>query len=108
VTKADPPTLTIHGDKDGPGAAPTIGADHGQAEISRRAVRLVIKPGAAHGWARWQDDMRTIADWFDKYLKNRRAGSLHTFGKQAMDSDGNSTNPTLSCHVARGIAAEPS
>ena len=30
---------------------------------------LVVKPGAGHGWPNWFDDMRTIADWFDKYLK---------------------------------------
>ena len=31
--------------------------------------KLVIKPGEAHGWSKWHDDMRTITDWFDKYLK---------------------------------------
>jgi dipeptidyl aminopeptidase/acylaminoacyl peptidase len=32
-------------------------------------ARLVVKPGAGHGWPQWHDDMRTIADWFDEHLK---------------------------------------
>jgi hypothetical protein len=29
---------------------------------------LVVKKGAAHGWANLRDDLRAVADWFDKYL----------------------------------------
>jgi hypothetical protein len=30
---------------------------------------LVVKPGDGHGWRDWHNDMRTIADWFDKHLQ---------------------------------------
>ena len=35
---------------------------------------FVVKPGEAHGWSKWHEDMRTITDWFDKYLKAAPAG----------------------------------
>jgi len=31
-------------------------------------VRLVVKPGAGHGWKEWTDDIALFADWFDQYL----------------------------------------
>ncbi len=74
VTKDDPPTLTIHGDKDG--LVPLQQSELIMAKLKEAGVpcELVVKPGAAHGWARWQDDMKTIADWFDKYLKAPAGG----------------------------------
>ncbi|HEX3726567.1 MAG TPA: alpha/beta hydrolase, partial [Pirellulales bacterium] len=73
VTKDDPPTLIIHGDKD-----QLVPLQQSQLIIDRFKevgvpCELVVKPGAAHGWSRWHDDMRTIADWFDKYLKVAKA-----------------------------------
>ena len=70
VTKDDPPTLIIHGDKDA--LVPLQQSQSIIAKFEEAGVpcRLVVKSGEAHGWAKWHDDMRTIADWFDKYLKN--------------------------------------
>ena len=33
-----------------------------------RLGKLITKPGAGHGWAKIQDDMATLADWFDEHL----------------------------------------
>jgi acetyl esterase/lipase len=68
VSADDPPTLLIHGDKD-----MLVPLQQSQliAEKLRAAgvpCELVVKTGQAHGWPKWHDDMRTIADWFDKYL----------------------------------------
>lgn len=69
VTKDDPPTLIIHGDKDA--LVPLQQSKLIIAKFKEAGVpcELVVKPGAGHGWPNWFDDMRTIADWFDKYLK---------------------------------------
>ncbi len=69
VSKDDPPTLIIHGDKDA--LVPIQQAQSIIRQFRAEGVpcELVVKPGAAHGWRDWQDDMRIICDWFDKYLK---------------------------------------
>ena len=35
-------------------------------------ARLVVKPGAGHGWAGRDRDMKLVADWFDEHLKPKR------------------------------------
>jgi acetyl esterase/lipase len=69
VTNDDPPTLIIHGDKDA--LVPLQQSEAIIAKFKEAGVpcQLVVKRGEAHGWSKWHDDMRTIADWFDKYLK---------------------------------------
>ncbi len=69
VTQDDPPTLIIHGDKDA--MVPIQQSELIIAKLKEAGVpcQLVVKPGEGHGWKNWHDDMRTIADWFDKYLK---------------------------------------
>jgi len=69
VSKDDPPTLLIHGDKDA--LVPLQQSQLIVAKFEEAGVpcKLVVKSGEAHGWAKWHDDMRTITDWFDKYLK---------------------------------------
>jgi dipeptidyl aminopeptidase/acylaminoacyl peptidase len=69
VSKDDPPTLLIHGDKDA--LVPLQQSELIIAKFKEAGVpcELVVKTGEAHGWKNWFDDMRTIADWFDKYLK---------------------------------------
>jgi acetyl esterase/lipase len=69
VTKDDPPTLIIHGDKDA--LVPLQQSELIMARFKEAGVpcELVVKRGEAHGWKAWHDDMRTIADWFDKYLQ---------------------------------------
>jgi acetyl esterase/lipase len=69
VTADDAPTLIIHGDKD-------LLVPIQQAEIFIDKLRaagveaeLVVKQGAAHGWADIAKDQAKIADWFDEHLK---------------------------------------
>jgi hypothetical protein len=38
------------------------------------SCELVVKHGEAHGWKGLEKDTPIIADWFDKYLANKRAG----------------------------------
>jgi acetyl esterase/lipase len=63
------PTLIIHGDADK--LVPIQQAESFVAQMKKADVpaELVVKRGAAHGWPNMQDDMKTIADWFDKYLQ---------------------------------------
>jgi dipeptidyl aminopeptidase/acylaminoacyl peptidase len=35
-------------------------------------TKLVIKPGAGHGWMTIVQDVGTFADWFDKYLEGKK------------------------------------
>ncbi len=69
VTSDDPPTLIIHGDRDY--LVPLQQSELMIEKFKAAGVpcELVVKKGEGHGWKNWQDDMRTIADWFDKYLK---------------------------------------
>ena len=71
VTADDPPTLIFHGDADK--LVPIQ-----QAEIivekmksAKVPAELVVKPGAAHGWADMGKDLEKFADWFDKHLKSK-------------------------------------
>lgn len=68
VSKDDPPTLIIHGDKDS--LVPLQQSEWILGKLKEAGVpcELVVKKGAGHGWAKLEDDVRTIADWFDKYL----------------------------------------
>jgi acetyl esterase/lipase len=69
VSSDDPPTLLIHGDKDY--LVPLQQSELMIEKFKQAGVpcELVVKRGAAHGWNNWQDDMKLIADWFDKYLQ---------------------------------------
>ena len=67
VTADDPPTLIIHGDAD---QIPIQ-----QSEVIVEAfkkvgviAKLIVKPGAGHGWRGEEKEVVTFADWFDKYL----------------------------------------
>lgn len=69
ATSEMPPTLIIHGDQDK--LVPIQ-----QAEVMIRRLeelktpsRLIVKPGAAHGWAGIENDVAHLAEWFDTYLK---------------------------------------
>jgi acetyl esterase/lipase len=69
VSSDDPPTLLIHGDKDY--LVPLQQSELIIEKFKEAGVpcELVVKKGDAHGWKDWHNDMQTIADWFDKYLK---------------------------------------
>ncbi len=73
VSKDDPPTLIIHGDADK--LVPIQQAERIIARLKEAGVpaELVVKKGEAHGWPNLAADMATIADWFDKHLRQRPA-----------------------------------
>ena len=68
VSHDDPPTLIIHGDADK--LVPIQQAELIIDKLTQSNVeaKLVVKPGAQHGWPGMADDMSTIADWFDAHL----------------------------------------
>jgi len=69
VAKAPlPPFLIIHGDSD-----QTVPLQ--QSKVMVDAVKaaggdaeLIVKPGADHGWATMSEEVKIMADWFDKHL----------------------------------------
>lgn len=65
----DPPTLIIHGDADK--LVPIQQAEIIIAKLKDNGVtaKLVVKPGAAHGWPDLMKDVTQFADWFDEQLK---------------------------------------
>ncbi|MDQ3621499.1 MAG: alpha/beta hydrolase [Verrucomicrobiota bacterium] len=75
VSPEDPPALIIHGDKDW--LVPIQQAEAIIARLTATGVqaKLVVKPGADHGWQDKTPDEVQIADWFDEHLKNREAGA---------------------------------
>ena len=71
VSSDDAPALIIHGDADF--LVPIQQAEIIIARLKEVKVpcELVVKPGAAHGWAGMDKDMLTLADWFDKHLAKK-------------------------------------
>ena len=71
VTADDPPTLIVHGDADK--LVPIQQAELIIAKLKEAKVpaELVVKPGAAHGWAGIDKDLVKLADWFDMYLQKK-------------------------------------
>lgn len=72
VTADDPPTLIIHGDKDE--LVPLQQSEIIQKKFKEVGVpcELIVKKGAAHGWATLVFDINTLADWFDKHLNGKK------------------------------------
>lgn len=73
VSADDAPALIIHGDADK--LVPIQQAEWIFEKFKAAGVpaKLVVKPGAAHGWPMIVDDMSQFADWFDTYLKKPAA-----------------------------------
>jgi acetyl esterase/lipase len=71
VTKESAPALIIHGDADK--LVPIQQAERIVAKYKDAGVacELVVKNGAAHGWAGMDKDLKLIADWFDKHLAKK-------------------------------------
>jgi acetyl esterase/lipase len=69
VTEKMPPTLLIHGDKDG--LVPIQQSEHLLALLKEKNVpcRLDVKPGKNHGWPGIESELVVMAEWFEKYLK---------------------------------------
>lgn len=73
VTPDDPPTLIIHGDAD-----QLVPLQQSEEIVEKLkglgiATKLVVKPGAGHGWLTILADMNAFADWFDTHLKAGKA-----------------------------------
>jgi dipeptidyl aminopeptidase/acylaminoacyl peptidase len=68
VSPDDPPTLIIHGDKDT--LVPLQQAEVLVSKLKEAKVpaELIVKEGAAHGWADMAKDVVKFGDWFDKHL----------------------------------------
>ena len=69
VSKDTPPTCIFHGDAD-----PLVPYQQAQVMIAKLKeagvpCKLVTKPGAGHGWDKWTEDLKELADWFDEHLK---------------------------------------
>jgi acetyl esterase/lipase len=72
VTAKSAPTLLFHGDRD---QNVPVGQSFAlEAKLKAAGVpnELVVKAGAAHGWAHDPADMARMADWFDLHLKSGR------------------------------------
>ena len=68
VTAQTVPTLIIHGDAD-----KLVPVQQAQSFVERATAaavdaKLIVKPGAAHGWLGMEKDMVAIVDWFDAHL----------------------------------------
>ncbi len=68
ITPKLPPTFIIHGDQDF--LVPIQQSESFVAKAKEAGVtaKLVVKPGAAHGWADRQPDYEQFAQWFDEHL----------------------------------------
>ena len=71
VSKTSAPTLLIHGDADK--LVPIQQAERMIAKLKENGVpcELVVKKDAAHGWKGMDQDVKTLADWFDKHLQGK-------------------------------------
>ena len=69
VTPDDAPTLILHGADDD--LVPVQQSETIVAKLKEAGVdaKLVVKPGAGHGWLGMIGDMDALADWFDAHLK---------------------------------------
>ncbi len=72
VSREDAPTLIIHGDKDR--LVPLQQSQSMIAKLKESGVpaKLIVKKDCGHGWFTILRDTETLADWFDRYLKNEQ------------------------------------
>ncbi len=70
VSRDDPPTLIIHGDKDP--LVPLQQSERMVAKLKEAGVpaELIVKKDCRHGWITILKDTESLSDWFDRYLKN--------------------------------------
>ena len=69
VSSNTPPTFVIHGDAD-----KLVPIQQAETFVKRcqeagATARLMVKPGQGHGWKNMNDDLPTLADWFDQHLR---------------------------------------
>jgi acetyl esterase/lipase len=72
VSADDPPTLIIHGDADK--LVPMQQSEIIVEKLKAAGVKakLIVKSGAAHGWADVQPDLEKMAEWFDENLPPKK------------------------------------
>lgn len=68
VTAAAAPALIVHGDADLLVPIQQAGRIIDKMKEAEVPCELVVKKGAAHGWADILKDVNLLADWFDRYL----------------------------------------
>ena len=66
------PSLILHGDKDT--LVPMQQSEIFVAKAKEFGVpaKLIVKPGAGHGWVDWQVDAVKFVEWFDLYLRGKK------------------------------------
>lgn len=72
VSKDSAPALIVHGDADKLvpiQQAELIGAKYKEAVVP---FELIVKKDEAHGWKGIEKDVASFADWFDKYLLEKK------------------------------------
>ncbi len=67
-----PPILIAHGDADK--LVPIYQAQifEKRAKELGNEIKIIVKPGADHGWAGMEKDMAVFADWFDEHLLGKK------------------------------------
>ncbi len=68
VTKPEPPFLLIHGDAD-----PVVPIEHSRKLVKAIAdaggkSELIVKKGGGHPWLTMMEEVKILADWFDRQL----------------------------------------
>ncbi len=71
VTSDDPPTLLIHGDKDSVVPIQQSQSIIEKFQAAKVPCKLIVRPGADHGWKDYTPDIKEIGDWFDAHLVKR-------------------------------------
>jgi acetyl esterase/lipase len=71
VTPQAPPFLLIHGDADP--VVPLQQSERMLAALKQAGVsaELIVKPGGGHPWPTIHEEVRLLADWFDKQLESK-------------------------------------
>ena len=72
VTSNLPPTLIIHGDSDK--LVPIYQAQIFEKKCKEAGApfKLIVKPGADHGWKDMNKEVEVFADWFDEHLRGMK------------------------------------
>lgn len=72
IRSNQPPMLIIHGDSDK--LVPIYQAQifEKRAKAFGNNVKIIVKPGAYHGWPGMEKDLAVFADWFDEHLLGKK------------------------------------
>ncbi len=72
ITEKLPPTFIIHGDQDTLVPMQQAETFVAKAKEAGAIAKLVVKPGAGHGWPDRQPDYQQFALWFDEHLRGAK------------------------------------